>query len=319
MNDLTELLQPVVAPKKMLSFAHCSGILLLDKPFGITSNAALQQVKKSLRIKKAGHTGSLDPLATGMLPICIDEATKFSGYLLDADKQYEVCAQLGACTTTGDAEGEVTARYPVPLYSDSKILSVLEKFSGKIDQMPPMFSAIKKNGRPLYELARQGITIERDVRSVDIYQLNLLEIGADSLSLFVHCSKGTYIRTLIEDIGNTLGCGAYVKSLRRTAVGKYRPSQMITLDRLEALVEARDSETLESFILSVGSCLMQWPSVTVNEQLLFYLLRGQSVRIKDTPSSGWIRLYTLDDEFLGLGEVLEDGRVAPRKLIQKSY
>jgi tRNA pseudouridine55 synthase len=311
MNDLIELSPPIISKK--IHFA--SGFLLLDKPFGITSNAALQQVKKILHIKKAGHTGSLDPLATGMLPLCIDKATKFSGYLLDTDKQYEVCAQLGACTTTGDAEGEITARYPIGNYSDTDILSVLERFSGKIEQMPPMFSAIKKNGRPLYELARQGITIERDMRTVDIYQLNLLDIQTDCLSLFVHCSKGTYIRTLIEDIGNTLGCGAHVKSLRRTAVGKYLPSQMVTLDHLEALMETKDYETIQSFILPVDSCLAQWPSVTVNSQLLFYLQRGQSVRIKDAPSNGLVRLYSPSTEFLGLGEIVEDGRVAPRKLV----
>lgn len=300
----------------MNDFNFSSGILLLDKPLGITSNAALQQVKKILKIKKAGHTGSLDPLATGMLPICLKEATKFSDYLLNADKQYEVCAQLGACTTTGDAEGEITARSPVKSFSDAEIQSILESFSGEIEQLPPMYSALKLNGKPLYELARQGITVERSKRKIQIHSLKLMALQGDQLFLFVHCSKGTYIRTLIEDIGQALGCGAYVKQLRRTSVGEYMPTQMITLETLENLMHTQNYASLNAAIASVGTCITTLPNVTVNDQILFYLRRGQSVRISKTPPDGWVTIYSSTGEFMGIGEILEDGRVAPRKLIQ---
>lgn len=299
------------------TFKFPSGIILLDKPLGLSSNAALQQVKRILRVKKAGHTGSLDPLATGMLPLCLEQATKFSDYLLNADKQYEVCAQLGVCTTTADAEGEITERHPVGAYSSSELNTILESFSGEIEQMPPMFSAIKQNGKPLYELARQGITVERATRRIQIFSLKLISFENDRLSLFVHCSKGTYIRTLIEDIGRILGCGAYVRDLRRTSVGSYLSSQMITLDQLQTLASSKDYQSISSFILSVGSCLEKWPDVIANEQLIFYLKRGQSVRINNSPTNGWVKIISSAGEFVGIGEIQEDGRVAPRKLIQE--
>lgn len=321
--------------KTQRTFSSLSGILLLDKPVGITSNGALQQVKRLLKAKKAGHTGSLDPLASGMLPICVGgEATKFSSYLLDADKQYEFCVQLGICTTTGDAEGEITARNPVPEYSLEKIESVLRTFLGEIEQIPPMFSAIKQNGRPLYELARQGITVEREKRKVHIKKLQLIDKQPEQLTLAVHCSKGTYIRTLAEDIGEILGCGAYVTALRRTAVGSYLSTQMISLADLENLVQSNDQAglvqssdpvnfvqsgdqaTLERFILPIYSCLEHLPNLTVNDNLLFYLQRGQPVRINGSPVDGLVRLTTLSGRLLGIGEVLEDGRIGPRRLIR---
>lgn len=294
-----------------------SGILLLDKPLGMTSNGALQRVKYLLKVKKAGHTGSLDPLATGMLPLCLGgEATKFSSYLLDADKKYEVCLQLGACTTTGDAEGEVTLRRPVLDYSLADINQVLAEFLGEIEQIPPMFSAIKQQGRPLYELARQGITVERAKRPVVIYSLVLLDHQSDRLTLAVHCSKGTYIRTLAEDIGNRLGCGAYVCALRRTAVGSYQTVAMISLADLEEKVATQNESGIKQSILPVHSCLLHLPRVTVNDNLLFYLNRGQPVRISGVPLQGLVRLMTVNEQLLGVGEVLEDGRVGPKRLIQ---
>lgn len=295
-----------------------SGILLLDKPVGITSNGALQQVKRLLKVKKAGHTGSLDPLASGMLPICLgSEATKFSSYLLDADKQYEFSIQLGVCTTTGDAEGEVIARNSVPAYSLAKIESVLKTFLGEIEQTPPMFSAIKQNGRPLYELARQGITVEREKRKVCIKKLQLIDKQAEQLTLDVRCSKGTYIRTLAEDIGAVLGCGAYVTALRRTAVGHYLSTQMISLSDLENLVESNNQAGLEHVILPIHSCLTHLPNLIVNDSLLFYLQRGQPVRIVGSPLEGLVRLTTLSGHLLGIGEVLEDGRIGPRRLVRE--
>lgn len=260
------------------TFSAISGILLLDKPIGMTSNAALQRVKHLLGVKKAGHTGSLDPLATGMLPLCLDEGTKLSDYILGADKHYEFCIQLGLCTTTGDAEGEIIARYPIKNYRLAEINAVLQTFSGEIEQVPPMFSAIKQNGKPLYELARKGISVEREKRKVHIYDMQLLNQGDETLTLSVHCSKGTYIRTLAEDIGKALGCGAYVNRLRRTGVGNYSASQMISLADLENRIQSGDAEKVRECILPLHSCLTHLPEIVLNDNLLFYVKRGQAVR-----------------------------------------
>src|SRR3990167_9071748 len=205
---------------------NLSGLLVLDKPVGITSNAALQQVKALYQASKAGHTGSLDPLASGMLIICFGEATKFSQYLLDADKTYEVHAKLGEKTTTGDAEGEIVTRQSVPTFSKNEIEKVLENFRGEIRQIPSMYSAIKYQGKPLYEYARAGIEVERQARPIFIYELVLRSIEKQECHLFVHCSKGTYIRTLIENIGDKLRCGAHVAGLRRLSIGKFGPNSM---------------------------------------------------------------------------------------------
>src|SRR5579862_9142002 len=211
------------------------GILLLDKPLGMTSNAALQKVKRLFNAKKAGHTGSLDPLATGMLPICFGEATKFSQFLLESDKCYQVEAKLGVKTRTGDAEGEVIAVKPVMDLTCERLEAVLSQFVGQIQQIPPMYSALKIQGKPLYELARQGIEIPREARSVQIYRLQLIDFQAETLKFEVQCSKGTYVRTLVEDIGELLGCGAHVSALRRTVVLPYNEIKMYTLDALEEI------------------------------------------------------------------------------------
>jgi tRNA pseudouridine55 synthase len=208
-----------------------NGILLLDKPLGITSNDALQRVKHLFRARKAGHTGSLDPLATGLLPICLGEATKISAFLLDADKRYRVKVKLGVTTTTADAEGEVLEEKPITGVDQARIEAALESFRGEIDQLPPMYSAIKHKGERLYNLARQGIEVEREPRRITIHSLVLLDWQAPEFSLDVHCSKGTYVRTLAEDIGNVLGCGAHVTALHRSGVGPFGDAQMVSMGR----------------------------------------------------------------------------------------
>lgn len=294
-----------------------NGILLLDKPQGLTSNAALQQVKRLMNARKAGHTGSLDPLATGMLPICFGEATKFSHYLLNADKTYEVTAQLGSRTTTADAEGEIIETRPVADYSLDFIEQCLAKFRGPIEQIPSMYSALKHNGQPLYKLARQGIDIERKSRPVEIFTLQLLEQQPTQLRLFVHCSKGTYVRNLVEDLGETLGCGAHVLQLRRLSVGPYEEQQMITLEQVQQYVEHKDARLVIS-ILPVDTSVAHWPIVQLSESAAFYIRNGQAVRVAEVAcKEGWVRLMNEAMQFLGVGEILDDGRIAPRRLVQK--
>ena len=292
-----------------------NGILLLDKPSGITSNDALQQVKRLFFAKKAGHTGSLDPLASGVLPICMGEATKVSAFLLDADKRYEVRCQLGVKTTTADAEGEVVSTRPVEAYSDAQIEAVLEQFRGPIEQIPPMYSALKHEGQRLYKLARQGVEVEREPRPVDIHELVLSGRGDDWLDIAVHCSKGTYVRTLVEDIGEQLGCGAHVSMLRRTAVGPYDDAQLVTLEQLQA-VKDEDKRATDKLLLPIESALTQWPDVRLSADAAFYLRQGQAVLVPRAPTSGWVRVYEGEHTFLGMGEILDDGRVAPRRMMK---
>lgn len=294
-----------------------NGIILLDKPQGMTSNKALQRVKSIFFAQKAGHTGSLDPLATGMLPICFGEATKVSNYLLDADKCYHFTCQLGAISNTGDAEGEIIQRHDVPPMDEQSIEHVLESFRGTIEQIPPMFSALKHKGERLYDLARQGIEVERKPRSVTIYELKLISWQADTLELEAKCSKGTYIRTLAEDIGNKMGCGAYVTKLRRLTVGPFQdPEKMVSMEQLETLHE-QDPGQLESLLLPIDAALMNWPDVQLNGDLSYYLLQGQPVQVPRAPSTGWVRLYNSEKAvFLGIGQITDDGKVAPKRLFQ---
>ncbi len=226
------------------------GILLLDKPLHLSSNQALQKVKHLFQAKKAGHTGSLDPLATGMLPICFGKATKLAQSLLGADKKYTVTGKLGEVTLTGDAEGEVIQTRPVPEMTLENLQIALARFKGEISQIPPMYSAIKLNGKPLYELARQGITVERQARVITVYAIELKELALPFITLDVHCSKGTYIRTLIQDLGEVLGCGAYVSALRRTCVGQFLENQMVTMEQLKAWFEASGLSELDQQLLS---------------------------------------------------------------------
>jgi tRNA pseudouridine55 synthase len=296
---------------------HVNGILLLDKPIGITSNGALQRVKHLFHAKKAGHTGSLDPMATGMLPLCFGEATKFSQFLLDSDKTYLVTAALGSCTTTGDLEGTVTVTKPVTDMTMERIEAALLKFTGEIDQIPPMFSAVKVQGKHLYELARKGIEIERKSRRITIFSINGAAYAAEQqhLTFGVHCSKGTYIRTLVEDIGNELGCGAHVAELRRTHVTPYDGTSIYTFEGLDLIAESAGQQGLDACLLPVETSVSTFPGVKLSTASAFYLRMGQAVRTTLPLNSPLVRLFSEDECFLGIGEVTEDGRVKPFRLL----
>lgn len=294
---------------------NIDGILLLDKPKGITSNAALQIVKRLYMARKAGHSGSLDPVADGLLPICLGEATKFSRFLLEADKHYQLTAKLGVRTDSGDSEGNILNTSPVPQFSPTALEEVLDQFRGAISQVPSMYSAIKMNGQPLYKLARQGIEVERSSRPIMIYSLTLLSLDGDILKLDVRASKGTYIRTLVDDIGIALGCGAHVIALRRLGAGPYTAAQMVELDHLKSIEASGNQAALEAYLLPVDSSVSSWPDVKLSEAAAYYLKQGQPVIVPYAPTEGWVRLLMRDNKFLGVGEILEDGRVAPRRLV----
>ena len=294
---------------------NVNGILLLDKPLGITSNDALQRVKRIFKAQKAGHTGSLDPLADGLLPLCFGAATKISAYLLNADKRYWVRVRLGEVTTTADAEGEVIERSPTDHITEQDILQVLPRFMGRIQQMPPMYSALKHKGQRLYKLAREGIEVEREPREITVHGLDLLSTEIPEFELDVRCSKGTYVRTLAEDIGKELGCGAHVVGLRRTGVGAYGEEGMITLEQIERIADEQGLEALDALLLPLDTGLAHWPEVRLNADSSFYLKQGQAVQVPKAPTDGWVRIYGSDDEFLGIGEIDDHGRVAPRRLL----
>lgn len=294
---------------------NISGILLLDKPVGVTSNAALQRVKRLFNANKAGHTGNLDPMASGLLPICLGEATKVSGFLLDSDKHYTGTCKLGERTDSGDADGVVVETRPVDDYSEARILEVFSQFKGEISQIPPMHSAIKVDGQPLYKLAHQGIEIERKPRQVTIFSLELLRQAEDELDIDVHCSKGTYIRTLVQDIGEELGCGAHLNVLRRTGAGPFAIENSITLAELEQLAEEEGFAAMDARLLPMESALADWPQVKLTQDSAHYLRQGQAVQVPKAPTHGWVCLFADDDCFLGVGQILGDGRVAPRRLI----
>lgn len=292
---------------------NVNGVLLLDKPVGMSSNMALQIAKRLFNANKAGHTGSLDPLASGLLPVCFGEATKASGFLLDADKRYRVRCKLGEKTSTGDAEGEVIETRPVEGIDAARLEQVFARFRGEIEQIPPMHSAVKHQGQRLYKLARQGVEVEREPRTVVIHALTLLGVDLPYFGIDVHCSKGTYVRTLAEDIGEALGCGAHVTELRRLGVGPYDAAGMVDLDALKA--ESAEPAALDAHLLPIESALTQWPDVRLSPDAAFYLRQGQPVVVPRAPTSGWVRLYAPDERFLGMGQVLDDGRVAPKRLM----
>jgi tRNA pseudouridine55 synthase len=297
---------------------NITGILLLDKPIGITSNDALQRVKRIYRAAKAGHTGSLDPLATGLLPVCLGAATKFSAYLLDADKRYRVRVHLGVTTTTADAEGEVLERTPVAGVDAARIEGVLAQFRGEIDQLPPMYSAVKHGGERLYKLARQGLEVERQPRRIQIFSLELKAVALPEIELDVHCTKGTYVRTLAEDIGRELGCGGHVSALRRTGVGPYEETgvEFVTLEQLRELSELEGAAPrLDALLLPLDSALGHWPAVRLSADAAFYLQQGQAVLVPQAPTKGLVRLFDVSQRFLGVGEILDDGKVQPKRLI----
>lgn len=297
---------------------NISGIVLLDKPQGMTSNAALQRVKRLLRARKAGHTGSLDPLATGMLPLCFGEATKVSGFLLEADKRYEVTCRLGEVTDTGDAEGEVIESRAVQPFTAEIIHAAVQQFCGEIEQTPPMYSAIKHNGQRLYKLAREGKTVERGARRVVIHDVEVRAVRAREVDLSVHCSKGTYVRTLVSDLGEALGCGAHVSALRRTALGPFATdSPLVDMARVETLAEEGGVADLDNLLLPMEAALKDWPDVRLPDDAAFYLRQGQAVWVPKAPADGWVRLYTGDYRFLGMGTILSDGRIAPKRLVAR--
>lgn len=301
--------------RKKFTPGRCvNGVLLLDKPAGITSNAALQQVKSIYFAKKAGHTGSLDPLATGMLPLCFGEATKFSQFLLDSDKKYIVTGKLGERTDTSDADGEIIEVRDIKDVTESKLLQIIETFKGPQTQVPSMFSAIKHEGTPLYELARKGIEVERKPRQINVYDMQLLSLTTDSFELSIHCSKGTYVRNLVEDIGEVLGCGAHVAKLRRTSAGSCEAENMVTMEQLQALFADKNWDALNDLLLPTDIIVAQYPEIALTETASFYLKRGQAVQIPKAPRSGLVRLRDENNEFIGVGDVQEDGKIAPKRL-----
>ncbi len=293
------------------------GILLLDKPSGVRSNAALQRVKWLYRAKKAGHTGALDNLASGMLPICFGDGTKLSHYLLNADKSYRSIFRLGVVTDTGDADGKEIARAAVGPITETTLRETLSRFVGPIMQVPPMHSALKHQGRRLYELAYEGKQVPRDARPVTIHSLELVSIDEDALCVDVRCSKGTYIRTLAEDVGRALGCGAHVGMLRRLCVDPFGGERMFTLDEIESAAE-QGEDALDALLLPPDRAVVSLRSVALDARSAYYLRQGQPVLAPHAPTGGMVRLYGADAAFLGLGEVLDDGRVAPRRLIATS-
>lgn len=297
------------------------GVLLLDKPQGASSNDVLQKVKRIFNANKAGHTGALDPLATGMLPICLGEATKFSQYLLDSDKRYRVIARLGERTDTSDADGNVVETRSVT-FSAQMLTEALESFRGTTQQVPSMYSALKHQGRPLYEYARQGITVPREARDITVYELLFIRHEGNELELEIHCSKGTYIRTIIDDLGEKLGCGAHVIYLRRVQVATYPTARMVTLDHLNALLEqAQTSEqspalSLDPLLMPMDSPVSDYPEVNLPSDIASYLKLGQAVRAAQAPQEGMVRITEGDaHKFIGMGEIDSEGRVAPKRLV----
>ena len=291
------------------------GVFLLDKPQGMSSNDIMQKVKRVFQANKVGHTGALDPLATGMLPICLGEATKFSQFLLDADKRYVVTAKLGERTDTSDAEGQVVETRPVNVET-SQILTALEQFRGDILQVPTMFSALKHNGKPLYEYARAGITVEREARPITIFGINFIEYQAPSLTLEVHCSKGTYIRTLVDDLGEVLGCGAHVTVLRRTAVADYPTEKMMTWDALQALAEQGD---LDQHLLPIDTAVSKLPALKLNAEQSKGIGFGQRVKFaNEAKLRGQVRLFSDKNIFLGVALIDDNNVIRPQRLITQS-
>ena len=295
-----------------------NGIILLNKPFGISSNGALKRLKYLLNIKKAGLTGILDPIATGMLPVCFQEATKFSRFLLEANKAYEVTALLGVTTETGDIEGKILSQTSVPEFTHDEINEVLNSFVGPQMQVPPMYSALKQDGQPLYKLARQGIQVERKARPIEIFNIQLLAIEpAESsktlqIRFRVACSKGTYIRSLVEDIGKCLEVGAHVRALHRTEVGSFKSHLMYSLEDIALLVE---SNKIDEAVLPIEHALNTLKSVSLTESNTVFLKQGQRVKVAH-PLAEWVKIFSHEGHFMGVGETLGDGWLAPRRLLQ---
>ncbi|WP_018650952.1 tRNA pseudouridine(55) synthase TruB [Actinobacillus capsulatus] len=300
-------------PRKKGRDVH--GVFLLDKPQGMSSNDILQKVKRLFQANKAGHTGALDPLATGMLPICLGEATKFSQFLLDSDKRYQVTAKLGERTDTSDAEGQVVETRPVNV-GEAEIIAALDQFRGDILQVPTMFSALKHNGKPLYEYARQGITVEREARPITIFELRFIEYSAPYLTLEVHCSKGTYIRTLVDDLGEVLGCSAHVTVLRRLAVANYPIEAMMSYEDLQNLSENQPLEALDQHLLPLDTAVESLPKINLTAEHTKAVGFGQRVKFENINQTyGQVRLFSENSQFLGVAEITNDNVIRPSRMV----
>lgn len=299
-----------------------NGIFLLNKPAGLTSNKALQRVRFLFDANKAGHTGALDPLATGVLPICLGESTKFSQFLLDSEKYYRSTYILGIATTTGDSEGEIISTEDASSITQQQVENALSAFRGKIEQVPSMYSALKYNGQPLYKLARKGIEVERKARTIHIYDYELLQFRAGKhpqIDVRVHCSKGTYIRSLAEDLGKALACGAHVSALDRFKSGPFDEKETLPLSQLEALREKNNPEQLDYLLKPVDAAVAHHQKVELDEIVAGYFRQGQSVMSKQVFHQGQegdiVRVFRKDGAFLGIGHVTDDGNLAPKRLV----
>lgn len=302
-----------------------NGILVLDKPAQQSSNRALQTAKHAYFAQKAGHTGSLDPLATGVLPVCFGEATKFSQFLLDSDKAYCSTFKLGVITASGDADGDVLEERDADAVTAEDVKQALRGFEGEIEQLPSMFSALKHQGQPLYKLARQGVEVERQPRRVTVHELVMEgfrsagETGdKPEVDVMIRCSKGTYVRSIAEDLGQVLGCGAHVIALRRIAAGPFDESRAVSLETLETLKQGEEFAAMDALLLPVDIAVQQFPAVKLVESSSFYVRQGQPVFVPNAPTEGLVRIYADTDEFMGMGEVLDDGRIGPKRLVVSS-
>ncbi|MEQ8409261.1 MAG: tRNA pseudouridine(55) synthase TruB [Gammaproteobacteria bacterium] len=291
-----------------------NGLVILDKAGGASSNNVLQQVKRLYDANKAGHTGSLDPLATGVLPLCLGEATKVSQFLLDADKQYRARIKLGVRTDSGDSEGEVIAEAATDHLTEDKIKQALRQFEGDIEQLPPMYSALKRDGVPLYKLARQGITVEREPRPVTIYRIELTDYHGDEIEIEVDCSKGTYIRTIADDLGEALECGGHIVSLRRTKAGVFTEADSVSIETLTAEKEQLGLEALDQRLIAMDEAINDLPEVRLPDITASQIKHGQAVMVRHLPADGLVRMYD-EEQFIGIGFIDDDGKVAPRRLI----
>lgn len=303
-----------------------NGVLLLDKPYDMSSNHALQAVKRIYFAQKAGHTGALDPLATGMLPICLGEGTKFSQFLLDTDKTYQVTAKLGVRTTTSDADGEIVSEKPVDV-SEAQLMAALDSFRGITKQVPSMYSALKYQGQPLYKYAREGVEVPREARDITVFSLEVLRFEGDEVELTIHVSKGTYIRTIVDDLGELLGCGAHVADLRRLAVGSYPIDKMVTLEHIERLLEqakesgVTPSTLLDPLLLPMETAVVGMPAVYIDDMSANFLRHGNPVQAYNAPSEGSVQVFVGEDEtdaqaeFIGVGAINDDGLVAPKRIV----
>lgn len=299
-----------------------NGVLLLDKPYDMSSNHALQKVKRIYFAQKAGHTGALDPLATGMLPVCLGEGTKFSQFLLDTDKTYIVTAKLGVRTTTSDADGDIVSEKPVNI-SEEQLMNAVDTFRGDSKQVPSMYSALKYQGQPLYKYAREGIEIEREARDITVFRLDVLRFEDDEVDMEIHVSKGTYIRTIIDDLGELLGCGAHVAMLRRVAVGGYPRDKMVTLEQLDALLaQANEQDVvpaslLDPLLLPMNTACGDMPIVYVDDMSANFLRHGNPVQAANAPLEGLVQVFVeneQDSEFIGVGVIDDNGLVAPKRI-----